>query len=93
MRVFFYLENNIDYFKKQFYIINMNDRNWGGKREGAGRRKKNVIYKTFSVSLPEAEYSVLEEAAKNQRMTISRFISKYLSLDTMAEIAKEREVK
>ena len=54
----------------------MNDRNWGGKREGAGRRKNNVIYKTFSVSLPEAEYSVLEEAAKNQRMTISRFISK-----------------
>ena len=71
----------------------MNDSNWGGKREGAGRRKKNVIYKTFSVSLPEAEYSVLEDAAKNQRMTISRFISKYLSLDTMAEIAKEREVK
>lgn len=71
----------------------MNDRNWGGKREGAGKRKTNVIYKTFSVSLPEAEYAILEEAAKNQSMTISRFISKYLSLDTMAEIKKEREVK
>ncbi|MBR1640625.1 MAG: hypothetical protein IJ688_14720 [Treponema sp.] len=28
--------------------------NWGGKRKGAGRKKGiSVVYKTFSVSLPE----------------------------------------
>lgn len=67
----------------------MNERNWGGKRKDAGRKKGSVNYKTFSVSLPENEYKVLEDAAQRQKMTISRFISKYLSLDTMAEINKE----
>lgn len=70
----------------------MNERNWGGKRKGAGRKKGiSIVYKTFSVSLPEDEYKVLKDAAEKQKMTISRFISKYLSLDVMAEINREKE--
>lgn len=68
----------------------MNERNWGGKRNGAGRKKGNIVYKTISVSLPEDELAILQDAAKNQNMTVSRFISKYLSLDTMAQINKEK---
>lgn len=68
----------------------MNERNWGGKRNGAGRKKGNILYKTISVSLPEDELVILQDAAKNQNMTVSRFISKYLSLDTMAQINKEK---
>ena len=71
----------------------MNERNWGGKRNGAGRKKGNTVYKTISVSLPEDELAILQDAAQKQKMTVSRFISKYLGLDTMAEISKEREVK
>ena len=69
----------------------MNERNWGGKREGAGRKKGEVVYKTISISLPENELKVLQEAAKNQKMTVSRFISKYLVLDTFAKINKKNE--
>lgn len=67
----------------------MNERNWGGKREGAGRKKGNTVYKTISVSLPEDELAVLQDAARQQDMTVSRFISKYLGLDTAAQIKKE----
>lgn len=69
----------------------MNERNWGGKRKGAGRKKGNIVYKTISVSLPEDELEILEDAAKHQNMTVSRFISKYLGLDTMAKINRENE--
>lgn len=67
----------------------MNERNWGGKRKGAGRKKGNTVYKTISVSLPEDELEILQEVAKRQNMTVSRFISKYLGLDTAAQIKKE----
>ena len=70
----------------------MNERNWGGKRNGAGRKKGNTVYKTISVSLPEDELAILQDAAQKQKMTVSRFISKYLGLDTMAEITKEKSV-
>lgn len=70
----------------------MNERNWGGKRNGAGRKKGNTVYKTISVSLPEDELAILQDAAQKQKMTVSRFISKYLGLDTMAQITKEKSV-
>ena len=69
----------------------MNDRNWGGKRKDAGRKKGDITYKTISVSLPEEELKILQDAAEKQKMTVSRFISKYLGLDTMAEIQRKRE--
>ena len=69
----------------------MNERNWGGKRDGAGRKKGEVVYKTISISLPEDEIKVLQEAAKNQKMTVSRFISKYLGLENFVKFDKKNE--
>ena len=69
----------------------MNERNWGGKREGAGRKKGEVVYKTISISLPEDEMKVLQEAAKNQKMTVSRFISKYLGLENFVKFDKKNK--
>lgn len=72
----------------------MNERNWGGKRNGSGRKKGDIVYKTISICLPEDEMKVLQEAAERQKMTVSRFISKYLGLDTFAKIDKKNnEVK
>ena len=72
----------------------MNERNWGGKRNGSGRKKGDIVYKTISICLPEDEMKVLHEAAERQKMTVSRFISKYLGLDTFAKIDKKNnEVK
>lgn len=67
----------------------MNERNWGGKREGAGRKKGDIVYKTISITLPAEELEVLQNAAKSQKMTVSRFISKYLGLDTFAKFDKK----
>lgn len=69
----------------------MNERNWGGKREGAGRKKGDIIYKTISVTLPVEELEVLQNAAKSQNMTVSRFISKYLDLETYAKFDKKNK--
>lgn len=88
---FIILDFTIDNIKQWNYNKLMNERNWGGKREGAGRKKGEVVYKTISISLPEDEMKVLQEAAKNQKMTVSRFISKYLGLDNFAKINKKNE--
>lgn len=68
----------------------MNKRNWGGKRQGAGRKKGNVKYKTFSVVLPEDEADLLKRIAERQNKTVSRFISEYLQLGVVVEIEKRR---
>ena len=44
--------------KKSNYTKIMNERNWGGKREGAGRKKGEVVYKTISISLPDHLFNV-----------------------------------
>lgn len=69
----------------------MNDRNWGGKRNGAGRKKGEIVYKTISVTLPVEELEVLQCEAKKREMTVSRFISKYLGLDTFVKINKKQQ--
>jgi peroxiredoxin len=69
----------------------MKQLNWGGKREGAGRKKGDVIYKTISIVLPEEEIEILKEHAVKQNMTVSRFVSKYLGLDTYLQIQKENK--
>ena len=69
----------------------MNDRNWGGKREGAGRKKGDIVYKTFSVVLPAAEAELLKDFARREKLTVSRFISKAIGVDVMAKNRKEGE--
>ena len=81
----------VDVFKLPWYTFTMNDRNWGGKREGAGRKKGNVVYKTFSVVLPVAEADLLKEYARKEKLSVSRFISKALGLSSMVRIRKEME--
>jgi hypothetical protein len=68
----------------------MEKKQWGGKREGAGRKKGEVVYKTISISLPEDEMKILQQAAENQQMTVSRFIIKYLGLDSMSKFENQR---
>ena len=71
----------------------MNDRNWGGKREGAGRKKGDTVYKTFSVVLPVEEFELLKECAAREKLSVSRFISYAIGLSTMVQIHKEREAE
>lgn len=67
----------------------MSERNWGGKRDGAGRKKGDIEYQTFSVVLPKEEAELLKKIAERQNMTVSRFISKYLQLAETVEIEKK----
>lgn len=71
----------------------MNDRNWGGKRKGAGRKKGDTVYKTFSVVLPVEEFELLKECAAREKLSVSRFISYAIGLSTMVQIHKEREAE
>lgn len=73
------------------YINYMNERNWGGKRRGAGRKKGGVIYKTISVVLPEEEAELLKQLAERHRMTVSRFVSKYLGLRDTLQVRGDKE--
>lgn len=75
------------------YAFIVNERNWGGKRQGAGRKKGSVKYTTFSVVLPEEEAALLKKIAERQNKTVSRFISEYLQLDVATEIEKNMEAE
>ena len=74
-----------------WYTFTMNDRNWGGKRKGAGRKKGDVVYKTFSIVLPAAEAELLKEYARKEKLSVSRFISMALGLSSTVRIRKEME--
>ena len=65
--------------------------NWGGARKGAGWKKGEIEYTTLSIALPKDEAEILKKIAKEQGMTVSRFVSKYLGLETAAE--NERKSK
>lgn len=58
----------------------MNDRNWGGFRIGSGRKPtgRNTVNLTLTLSTEEAQ--ILKERAKQEGMTVSRFIAGYLYL-------------
>lgn len=62
------------------YIKNMNERNWGGKRTGSGRKKtgRNTVSVTISLSNDEAQ--ILKQRASQSGLTVSRFVAKYLYL-------------
>ena len=58
----------------------MEKKQWGGKREGAVRKKtgKNIVQFTLTLKKDEAE--ILKARASEENLTISGFISKYLFL-------------
>lgn len=63
----------------------MNERNWGGFRIGAGRKAtgRNKVNITLTLSTHEAQ--LLKERAKSMNMTVSRFVAKFLHLDSLPE--------
>lgn len=58
----------------------MNDRNWGGRREGAGRRATGRNIVNITLTLTKEEAKTLKEHADFANLTISRFIAKALLL-------------
>ncbi len=66
----------------------MNTRNWGGRREGAGRKAtgKNIV--NLTLTLKKGEAAELKKLAENQNITVSQLIVKYFHLSELAEIKK-----
>lgn len=61
----------------------MNDRNWGGKREGSGRKPTGKNTKTITLTLTKDEAAELKWRAEyDAGVTISNFILKQLRLNT-----------
>ena len=62
------------------YHKDMNARNWGGKREGAGRKATGLNIVNITLTLTKDEAQILKERAEYEKMSVSRFIAKYLHL-------------
>ena len=79
------LEKKLDKTSFTFYIYIMNDRNWGGKRTGSGRKAtgRNIVNITLTLTKNEAQ--TLKERAEYDGLSVSRFISKYLNLNILPE--------
>ena len=55
----------------------MEEKKWGGKREGAGRPKGiNKPYKTFTCALPIEAIDRLKSAAKTAGLTVPKLLQK-----------------
>lgn len=62
----------------------MNERNWGGRREGAGRKAtgRNTINITLTLKKNEAEQ--LKKIASQKNISISQLISNSFHLSELA---------
>lgn len=67
----------------------MNGGFWGGARKGAGRKKGEIEYTTVSIALPKEEAEILKKLAKEKNLSVSRFVSKRLGLDKIAETERK----
>lgn len=74
-------------------LIDMNERNWGGARKGAGRPRGEIVYEDVTIKLPSDEMRILLEAAKRSKLSVSRFVSKNLGLAVAAEFRKKQEAE
>ncbi len=83
-------EKIIDFFKIGYYIITMNESNWGGRRKGSGRKATGKKTATLSITLPIEEVELLKKYAKDSKLSVSKFISKVLGLAKSVEKEFER---
>lgn len=58
----------------------MNDRNWGGFREGSGRKKTGRNTVNVTLTLKKTEAQTLKERAEMDKLTVSQFVIKHLRL-------------
>lgn len=47
---------------------------WGGKRDGAGRKKSGDPVKKFSLSAKQSEYDAVKKMADEQGKSLSRLL-------------------
>lgn len=59
----------------------MNERNWGGKREGSGRKATGRNTVNITLTLTKSEAESLKKRADDMKMSVSRFVVKFLRLD------------
>lgn len=70
----------------------MNDKNWGGRRAGSGRKATGINIVNITLTLTKNEATTLKERADYDGLSISRFVSKWLCLEPQAE-NKQTEIK
>ncbi|MCR5252596.1 MAG: hypothetical protein K6C98_02650 [Treponema sp.] len=63
----------------------MNNRNWGGQRKGSGRKATGRMTVNITLTLTTEEAKALEERAKCDGLSISRFVAKWLVLSPPKE--------
>lgn len=48
--------------------------NWGGRREGSGRKKTGIKSQTVSISGTKEEISQIKSLSKEHRTTVSKYV-------------------
>ncbi len=59
----------------------MNDRNWGGRRKGSGRKPTGSNTKNVTLTLTKHQAELLKWSAAIREMTISQYVVQKLYLD------------
>ena len=67
------------------YILVMNGRNWGGFRLGSGRKATGRNTVNITLTLTNSEAEELKMRAKQDGLSVSRFVSKWLNLNVLPE--------
>lgn len=79
------LKNKLDKSKLCRYTTGMNDRNWGGRRDGAGRKATGRNKVNITLTLTKNEAELLKRQAEESGLSVSRFIAERLHLGILPE--------
>ena len=76
------MDSNFSLVKSRIFVYykNMNERNWGGSRKGAGRKVSGSDSTTVSLSLTKEQADMLRLFASEENKTVSQFIVEKLHL-------------
>ncbi len=63
------------------YSIFVNENNWGGRREGSGRKATGGNTVSITLTLSKAQGKLLRQYAADAKMSVSRLIIKKFGFD------------
>ena len=74
----------------------MDEKKWGGKRQGAGRKKTGRTFRQLTITLPIQEAELLSKYAEESGLSESQFIRcrlGFADIFELRELNREKQLK
>lgn len=86
------LKKQLDNSKYSYYILSVNENNWGGKREGSGRKATGRNTVGITITLSKEQERLLRKRAAEAKMSVSRLIVEKFGFEDDTPPEKKEEI-